>query len=130
MRMIVARIALDLPEFFESNPERMQVLRWLVGEALAYSNDKWGFSGTTGPDDHEASMKAHGFDKDDPASFWFRQVTQYFGRASLMGVDSPQGRQALMKGLMTLFDCCACMIRQHELPPQPGHPSGTLVAWE
>lgn len=119
-----------LLKFLDDNPERDDVLQWLVGEANEYSTGKFGLAGSGERAAAEDSMATHGFTDDDPEAFWFRQVTQYFYRAKLTGVATPAGRQALMKSLMTLLDCCACMVRQHGLPPEPGHPSGEVRTWE
>lgn len=120
----VAVLPLDLEE-------RHTVLRWMLAEWTAYSNQKFNLVDVPAEqrDDHDASMREHGFTSQVEDAFWFRQVTQYFKRAELQGVDSLQGRQALMKGLMTLFDCCACMVRVHGLPPAPGVPTGEIAEW-
>lgn len=127
----------DLEEVFRTNPEREIVLEWMIGEWLRYSNPKWGFTGTDGPDDHEESMREDGFRHD--RGFWNRQVVQYLDRAHLYSVGDQElgesvapekGRQAAMKSLMTLFDGAACMIRQHGLPPAPGQTSGDTEEWQ
>jgi hypothetical protein len=111
-------------------PERRMVLEWMLSE-WDYSNKKFNLVDIPAEqrDDHDASMREHGFSDEDSEAFWWRQVTQYFVRAKLFGVDTPQGKQALLKSLMTLFDCCACMIRVHGIPPEPGHSSGEIHDW-
>lgn len=109
--------------------ERRIVLDWIRQEQLKYANDKFGFTAGGPVDDHDESMRKHGFSSKDPEAFWFRQVTQYFTRAEIFGVDTPKGQQALLKGLVTLFDCCACMVRIYGLPPAPGHTSGEIEEW-
>lgn len=124
-RWLVERLPLDLEE-------RRTVLRWMLAEWNTYSNAKFNLVDVPAEqrDDHDRSMREHGFTSQVDDAFWFRQVTQYFKRAELFGVDTPQGRQAMMKGLMTLFDCCACMVRVHGDPPAPGVSSGDIREWE
>jgi hypothetical protein len=123
--------------FFAANPERMIVLSWLVSEANHYSNEKFFGRNTDqkGPgDDHDALVAESGLRRD---GFWFGQVLQYADRAGLYGVGEAEsaaperGRQAMMKMLITAFDCAACLIRVHGLPPEPGHSStDDLVEWK
>lgn len=121
-----------LPLYLE---ERQLVLEWMLREWETYSNEKFGLVAQPEQqrNDHDESMRQDGFRH---LGFWLRQVTQYFSRAQLFGIGEPSsarpdaGQQALLKSLMTLFDCCACMIRVHGLPPEPGVPSGELKEWK
>lgn len=124
IEMPVGRIIADL-----GLEERATVMRWMLAE-WGYANAKFGLlEDCDQRHGHDESMRRHGFTSELSEAFWFRQVTQYFKRAELMGVDSLPGRQALMKSLMTLFDACSSMIRVHGLPPEPGHPSGEVHLW-
>lgn len=58
---------------------------------------------------------------------WWRQITQYIQRARLFGLDSLQGRQALVKATMTIRGCVEASVRVYGPLPEPGHPSGTII---
>lgn len=91
---------------------------WLTAEH-SYVDGKWGVDRPVddlGMEDDGASLEGH----------WGKAVTMYIHRASLLGLDNPLGRQALMKGLATMFAMCESMVRVYGEPPQAGVPSGRL----
>ena len=90
---------------------RIMVQHWLDGER-EYATTKL-------PDQFEDEHL-------DPAQV--RQfVDQYLDRAVVFGLDVPQGRQALMKALMTLQRFAEAAVRNYGLLPVPGVPSGEIM---
>lgn len=121
-------------------PEREIVLEWILDEWNHYSNEKFGFTDNHKVDDHDADMAEKGWDSHRQA-FWPRQVLQYMDRARMFTVGEQgaigdgdvlgaKGRQAAMKMATTLLDGLGSMIRQHGLPPAPGHTSGDVLPWD
>lgn len=59
-------------------------------------------------------------------SWWWRQLTTYFHRSRVLGVDGPVGRQALAKFVATACALLESVIRVHGPLPPPGVPSGEI----
>jgi hypothetical protein len=97
-------------------------MKW-VDQERQYAAEK--FRGQR--DGHDEQMVKDGFSND---SFWQNQVTQYFWRANVLGLDNPSGRQALAKAYMTLGGAVESMIRSYGPLPEPGHPSGEVREWK
>ncbi len=95
--------------------------KWIDKERI-YADNK--FQRQRKNQDEEIS--ADGFSEE---SFWYNQVTQYFWRANILGLDNPAGRQALAKAYMTLGGAVESMIRVYGPLPEPGHPSGEIREW-
>lgn len=57
-------------------------------------------------------------------------VFNYLKRVQLFGLDTPQGRQALGKAVMTLIDYLETAVDHHGAMPRPGVPSGEILPWE
>jgi hypothetical protein len=98
---------------------RYRVLSWLKREWDEYADAK--MAGMNLHDDKWMSETAFAPDGD-----WQRQITQYWGRANALGLDTYAGRQAMMKSITTLIDGAAAMIRVYGDPPLPGYPSGEI----
>ncbi len=105
----------------EERSARLHWLTWYQKE-LVYVDNKF--------DDqrngHDEEMRTQGISDE---SFWFRQIFQYVPRARLMGLDTPNGRQALAKMCMTAIGCLESCLRVHGPLPEPGQPSGYITDW-
>lgn len=94
--------------------EMYRIMQWIDGE-WEYARKKFGTTAAKRWDDHPEDLFLEE---------WIRQVTQYYGRAQAMGLDSEMGRQAVAKAAVTALAFGAAVIRKYgELPP-PGTPSG------
>lgn len=98
---------------------RVRVLQWAKEEWHKYADPKW----DDVREDHDVFMEHEGV---GPEGWWFNQTLQYMGRAHALGLDTPNGRQHLMKGLTTYIDMCASMVRVYGDPPKAGYPSGEV----
>jgi hypothetical protein len=92
-----------------------EAFAWLAGERR-YQLAKFG---TTLDDEH--TREGIGTE-----SWWWQQITNYFHRASLLGLDNPLGRQAIAKFTATACGLFESVIREYGAPPPPGVPSGEL----
>jgi hypothetical protein len=102
-----------------SSQNHEYLLDWLTKE-LVYVDKKFP-SSVRG--DHSSELEQTGVSFD---SYWFQQVYQYVKRAEILGLDNPLGRQAIAKGLSTMFGLVERVIEVYgELPP-PGVSSGNL----
>lgn len=54
----------------------------------------------------------------------------YLKRAQLFGVDTPQGRQALGKAVVTLTHYLETIVEYHGGMPEPGHSTGEILPWD
>lgn len=57
-------------------------------------------------------------------------IKNYLGRVSLFGLDTPQGRQAMGKLIVTLTDHLERAILAHGPMPKPGVTSGQIEEWD
>ncbi|HWL37301.1 MAG TPA: hypothetical protein VNQ77_14050 [Frankiaceae bacterium] len=94
--------------------DAMQVFSWLIRERN-YQLRKFGVAQD---DEH---TRADGVRQD---GWWWRQLLNYFHRAGVLGLDTPNGRQALAKFTATACGLTESVIRVHGPLPEPGHPSG------
>jgi hypothetical protein len=90
-------------------------LAWLVEEVRAQP-----VKFTSADDD------AHTRDGLGDDSWWWQQLTNYYGRARVLGLETPLGRQALAKFVATAVALLDSVIRCHGPLPTPGHPSGEI----
>jgi hypothetical protein len=88
---------------------------WLTAERT-YQLGKFG----TDLDDEHTRQGLH------QDGWWWRQLTNYFGRAHVLGVENPSGRQALAKFTATACGLLESVVRVHGDLPAPGVPSGEL----
>jgi hypothetical protein len=98
---------------------RVRVLQWVRDEWARYSTDKY----DDDRDRQDGIMRREGC---DAGSWWNEEVMRYVHRAHILGLDTPLGRQAVMKGAAVYLDMCASIIRVHGDPPPGGRPSGEL----
>jgi hypothetical protein len=95
---------------------RDELETWIGVELVSYAEQKW-----DGGDERHTTWTQ------DNAEWWEDFVYQYVHRARTLGYTSPLGQQALLKGLVTLFEMCVTMCLGSESLPSPGHPSGTII---
>lgn len=109
---------------FPVPPERSARLHWLTWyqKELDYVDKK--FDDQRNGHDHEMFV-----DGLDDGGFWFRQIFQYVPRARLLGLNTPNGRQALAKMAMTAIGCLESCIRVFGPLPEPGFTSGEIREW-
>ncbi len=62
-------------------------------------------------------------------SWWWQQLTNYFGRAGTLGLDTLGGRQALAKFTATAVAMLESTVRSYGSLPEPGRTSGDIVDW-
>lgn len=92
-----------------------QAFAWLVAERR-YQLDKFGVE----LDDEHTRQGLH------QDGWWWRQLTNYFGRAHVLNLANPSGRQALAKFTATACGLLESAIRVYGELPEPGVPSGEL----
>jgi len=103
---------------------RAQALRWLEQESEAYAQGQKYAQGSGNRD-----MIA-GYVRDGMNDELFGFPLNYLKRASMFGLDTPQGRQALGKAAATLIDYMAHAIEIHGPMPKPGFSSGEIQEWD
>lgn len=57
---------------------------------------------------------------------WDRCIENYMGRASVLGIHTPAGRQAFMKCITALVNMAEAMVRVYGDLPRAGVPSGEI----
>lgn len=103
------------------NPEQdaeADILDWVKVERLAYAHQKWAPPAAEAA--HRASLAGTG------PTRWEDWAGDYIKRASMFGLDTPQGRQALGKAISTLVHFLATAVVDHGPMPRPGVPSGVI----
>jgi hypothetical protein len=98
----------------EQEKWRNAVFAWLDVEWVQYADQKNGKY-------REAQKETWDYD------YWLDIITNYLGRARMFGLETPEGRQALLKGIAAHIDCGAWAIEKYGKPPMPGHPSGEII---
>lgn len=91
------------------------VFEWLVRERH-YQLEKFGH----GVDDAHTK---EGLGED---SWWWQQLSSYYTRARVLGLDIPVGRQAIAKYAATACGLLESIVRVYGPLPPPGVPSGDL----
>ena len=95
--------------------EASQCFEWLVRER-EYQIKKFG----TALDDEHTKQ---GLGED---GWWWQQLTNYFHRSRILGLDTPVGRQAIAKFTATSCGLLESVIRVHGPIPRPGVSSGNV----
>lgn len=99
---------------------RMNVAEWIAKERAEYADVKFG-ADTEAIHKLEIEMRDYGYSGE-----WEVFVTNYLTRVKLMGLDTPRGRQALGKAIVTLLRCLEMATEIHGPLPKPGVPSGEI----
>lgn len=102
-----------------SRRERVAWLEWLKTEHAVYSDAKFDEQRP----EHDERLREDGIGIE---SWWRLQVFQYVQRAHVLGLETPQGRQALAKGLAAYTGLLESTIRVHGPLPPAGVSSGTV----
>lgn len=115
---------LDSDAYIESamRRARTEVNTWLYQERSLYADKKWD-SETHNPLVRALAADPHQESEDRQYLDW---IQDYFLRAKQFGLDTPQGRQALGKALVTLHHMLECAVVAFGRMPEPGHPSGEI----
>lgn len=90
---------------------RLHVSNWITHERL-YGDTKYPIKST-----HDQNMVESGIE------WWLVFLTNYLSRAQTLGLDTPRGRQALGKVIVTAMDCLETACRVYGPMPQGGQPS-------
>lgn len=99
---------------------RNVIRQWIVDERAGHADDKWRVL--------EAEKVAE-LVKDphlDNDGYWLGFVYNYLRRCQLFGMDSPQGRQAMGKLIVTLDALLGSAIVAFGPMPKAGVPSGEI----
>lgn len=83
--------------------------------------------------EREYTIRKFGLDLDNqhtqewggtPGDWWDTQFDNYLGRANVLGLNTPGGRQALAKYVATAVGMLESAVRLYGPLPKPGVPSG------
>lgn len=97
---------------------RFMVDHWLSQERFLYADEKWAEAEAAAA--HLASVRCEG------PTTWHDWAGNYLLRAAMFSLDSPQGRQALGKAIVTLTHVLETAIEEYGPMPKPGVPSGVI----
>lgn len=61
---------------------------------------------------------------------WDHDLNMYIHRSMVLGLDKPNGRQALAKAAMVLIAAVESAVRVYGPLPEPGHTSGEIEEWD
>lgn len=101
----------------------MNVSSWIAEERRGHADVKYG-KGTEADDLVEKQFLEEGLG-DSALNF----IGNYLKRAQLLGVDTPLGKQALGKAIVTCTAYLERAIIHHGPMPKPGLPSGEIQEW-
>lgn len=90
------------------------IWRWQGGEA-SYRESKFGLSR------NQDLLRSEGV---GPGTVWWDQIVSKLHRASVLGLDTPNGRQAAAKCAAAALALVEAAIAEYGLLPEPGVPSG------
>lgn len=101
---------------------RTDVNTWVYQERTRYADKKWDSK------THDPLIRAL---RDDPhqeseGRQYLDWIQDYFLRMKQFGLDTPQGRQAAGKALVTLHHMLESAVVAFGRMPNPGHPSGEI----
>lgn len=108
----------------QSNPDPQVVAEYVLGwlrDERAYQIEKFGLEQD---DQHTQEWAVLQTANEFSESWWEKQFENYLGRASVIGLDTPNGRQALAKFVATAVGMLEAAIRLYGPLPEPGVPSG------
>ena len=91
-------------------PDIAHVRRWLAGER-PYVEGKFGVDGS-----------GERVAEENPGHW----IAMYIDRGVLLGLDTPQGRQAVAKAMSTMVAWTEYVVRHYGPLPDPGHSSGEI----
>ena len=94
------------------------VNEWLDTEWNEYASVKWAEPG--------AEKAHHDCVVGEGPTTWHDWAGNYIKRAAMFGIDTPQGRQALGKAIVTLIHVLETAVEEYGPMPKPGVPSGVI----
>ena len=99
------------------------LLAWIATEREVHASSKYG-------EDKDARLGLVADMESHPHidGEWDVFIGNYLRRAQLFGLDTPQGRQALGKTVVTLMHCLETAVDVFGPMPAPGVPSGVIEA--
>lgn len=95
------------------------VASWIAAERAEYAGIKYA-ENSEGRTTLVAAMREGDWQR------WTNFAGNYIRRAELFGFDTPQGRQALGKAIVTLMHTLETAVDVHGPMPPPGVPSGVV----
>lgn len=98
------------------------IQEWIAQERAEYASKKY----ADGESNREELVDAM---RDREWERWTNFAGNYLKRAELFGFDTPQGRQALGKAIVTLLHTLETACDLFGEMPQPGVPSGEIAEW-
>ena len=105
------------------------------GEVMDHSMWEAWFKGESGYQDgkfahhrpeHDKLIQNQGLREDGR---WRGDINQYLHRANVLGLENPNGRQALAKAAMVCIAAVESAVRVFGPLPEPGHSSGEIMEW-
>lgn len=102
---------------------RFNVAEWLHRERAEYADFKYA---ETTESRHKLVVDLQNYGL---SGEWMVFVGNYLKRVELFGLDTPQGRQALGKLIVTLTHALETSVEVCGPMPAPGVPSGELLEW-
>lgn len=94
---------------------RHDLVAWLLEERAGYADKKYANGTVTRDEFVEDLRNGYGLD-----ARWLDFPLNYVQRAKLVGLDTPQGRQAMGKAIATLMHYLETAIVEFGPMPQPG----------
>lgn len=102
---------------------RRELALWIRLERSRYADVKFE-DDTAGRENLFRATKEEGY-----GDTWNDFVQNYLTRAKEWGIDTPKGRQALGKAIVTLMHCLETGIQVYGDMPEPGHTTGEVREW-
>lgn len=96
------------------------IVKWLHDER-EYQTNKFDY---TEQDDTHTRDFLNGLVLTSGELFWDRQINTYIHRAQVLGIDTPAGRQAVLKAAATTVAFAESVVRMYGIVPEPGVTSG------
>jgi len=96
------------------------VAQWLADERRQYADAKY-----NDKEDIDRHMAEDGFQDD---GWYMGFIGNYLRRAQLLGADTPAGRQAMGKLVVTCLEALESSTRVYGPMPQGGVPSGEIIS--
>lgn len=114
------------PDTIAAIAAAMNVATWLATERADYAQaDKWTRIGNDPRGPVAPLVQAGGDSTKEALDF----VRMYLHRAQQLGIETPNGRQALGKAIVTATQALSAAVQYHGPMPAPAHPSGEILPW-
>jgi hypothetical protein len=103
---------------------KVKLREWIEYERAVHASTKYS-EGMDGRKMLVEAMKTEGW-----GDTWQNFAGNYLKRVELFGIDTPQGRQAMGKAIVTLMHCLETAMVVHGDLPKPGLTSGEIEEWK